>query len=84
MSGQSVVIRDEELPTLLFNAAGQFAKKHYVLSGSWVLGILVCLFATGFAPDSQSLQQYQVGVNIIAYGHVMQLIVSSTFTFENA
>lgn len=60
MSSQNVVIRDDELPTLLFQAAGNFAKKHYVFSGSWIVGLLICLFATGFTPDSSSLQQYQV------------------------
>lgn len=63
MSGpQQVAITEEELPTLLFTAGANFAKKHYMLSGSWMIGLVICLFASGFQPDAGAVVQYEVSV----------------------
>ena len=56
---QEVVISEAELPTLLFKAGATFAKKHYMLSGSWLLGLLICLFAQGFQPEPTAVEQYE-------------------------
>lgn len=57
---QSLTIREEELPTLLFTAGKNFAQKHYMLSGSWMIGLLICFFARGFTPDIEVVAQYEV------------------------
>lgn len=58
-----VVISESELPTLLLKAGANFAKRHYVLSGSWIIGLLICFFAQGFTPDPAAVQQYEAKLN---------------------
>ena len=35
-----------------------FAKKHYMLTGGWILGLILVQFATGFTPSDEALQEY--------------------------
>ena len=50
--------RVDEMSTFLARAGWNFAKKHYMLTGGWILGLILVQFATGFTPSDEALQEY--------------------------
>jgi len=54
-----------EMSTVLINAAGRAIKRHKMLSGSWVLGVLLLCFATGFEVAPENLAKYDAGMAAI-------------------
>eukprot|EP00937_MAST-01D_sp_MAST-1D-sp2_P001371 g1371.t1 len=68
-SARSEVVRsqagDEELSTLMLRAGVNFAKRHYVLSSAWVVGLLLLQFGTGFTVSPEAQAQHDAIVATI-------------------
>lgn len=50
--------KTNEIAMFLGRAGVNFAKRHYVLTSTWILGLILLQFATGFAPSETSLKEY--------------------------
>eukprot|EP01134_Creolimax_fragrantissima_P000777 CFRG0777T1 len=48
----------EDIGVVAVHSAVRFAKQHYVLSSTWIFGLLLAFFATGFSPSPESLAAF--------------------------
>ena len=56
---------DGEVSTVLIAAGARFVKSHKALSGTWVLGVLLLCFATGFEVSPENQDKYEEGMRSI-------------------
>lgn len=63
--GNNQITISPDAGELMVAAGVNFAKKHYVLSSSWIIGLLIgCLF-TGFAVTPEVAAEYDYDVSLI-------------------
>lgn len=74
----SVTARAEQLPqlpdvsTVMISAATAFGKRHPRLIGTWAFGVLLCLFATGFAVTHEDNAKFSSILSRIDYTRLQE------------
>ena len=56
---------DEDISTLMIRSGIGFAKRHYGLSGMWILGLLVLQFGTGFTVSEEAQAEHDAIIQTI-------------------